>query len=467
MAGLQPGLSSDPDRIALPSRVPLPARTRTAELAEDATAALALAIDGLPTRQERRGPIDLDPERIGASYRSAALFRRDGEPPSVWDPLSGFFRARDGWVRTHANYPWHAESLARTLGLSGTRTRDAAAEAIADWPARELERAAFAAGGLAVAVRTAASWAAERGRAWPPPAIRLRPVGDARPWSGGTAAAPLAGLRVLDFTRVIAGPVGTRVLASLGADVLRVDAPHRPEPLWQWLDTGEGKRSALLDLASADGRRILTELLAGADVVVTGARPGALARFGLEPEQLAERRPELIHARVRAWGADPDRATHPGGDGASPWSDRRGFDSLVQAATGIAVAEGSGGRAAASGADVTPGTLPAQALDHSAGALLAAGIIALLGAGRGGTVEATLEGFAGLLLGAPLLAPTELSEIGDPDRLAGPGSVDGPLGTVAIARPAYQAAGVPDPGPWAGRQFGEDRPAWRDGAAGG
>jgi crotonobetainyl-CoA:carnitine CoA-transferase CaiB-like acyl-CoA transferase len=166
---------------------------------------------------------------------------------------------------------------------------------------------------------------------------------------------PAAGLRVLDLTRVLAGPVATRTLALLGADVLRLDAPRLPELPDQHADTGLGKRSATLDLAT--DRQTFEELLAAADVVVTGYRPGALDRFGLSAEALAERRPGVVVAQLSAWG------------GYGPWRERRGFDSLVQAATGIAVLEGSPDR---------PGALPAQALDHGTGYLLAAAVLRAL-----------------------------------------------------------------------------------------
>ncbi|MFE7838520.1 CoA transferase, partial [Streptomyces sp. NPDC057474] len=164
-----------------------------------------------------------------------------------------------------------------------------------------------------------------------------------------------AGVRVLDLTRVIAGPVATRTLALLGADVLRVDPPGMPEILDQHADTGFGKRSATLDLAADPGA--FEALLADADVVVTGYRPGALDRFGLSPEALTERRPGLVVAQLSAWGAY------------GPWAGRRGFDSLVQVASGIATVEGSVEQ---------PGALPAQALDHGTGYLLAAAVLRAL-----------------------------------------------------------------------------------------
>jgi crotonobetainyl-CoA:carnitine CoA-transferase CaiB-like acyl-CoA transferase len=130
---------------------------------------------------------------------------------------------------------------------------------------------------------------------------------------------------VLDLTRVIAGPVGTRALAQLGADVLRVDPPVPAEIRWQHLDSGQGKRTALLDLRDSADRKRAQELLDAADVLVTGYRPGAIEALGL-------RLPGgVVHARVNAWGDD------------GPWAGRRGFDSIVQAACGIADAEGTGG----------------------------------------------------------------------------------------------------------------------------
>jgi crotonobetainyl-CoA:carnitine CoA-transferase CaiB-like acyl-CoA transferase len=170
----------------------------------------------------------------------------------------------------------------------------------------------------------------------------------------------LHGIKVLDLTRVIAGPVATRTLAAWGADVLRVDSPHLPEIPAQTTDTLLGKRSALLDLASPRGRARLEELLAEADLLVQGYRPGALLQFGLGTEDLAGRHPHLSVVTLSAWGP------------AGPWSRRRGFDSLVQCPTGIAAIEGN---------PAQPGAMPAQALDHATGYLAAAaGAMALAAA---------------------------------------------------------------------------------------
>lgn len=199
------------------------------------------------------------------------------------------------------------------------------------------------------------------------PLVERERLGSARarvlPPLDGAPLLPAAGLRVLDLTRVIAGPIATRTLALLGADVLRVDAPRLPEDPDAHADTGFGKRSTRLDLGTAADRRTFEELLARADVVVTGYRPGALDRFGLSPETLVDRRPGLIVAQLSAWGAY------------GPWGDRRGFDSLVQVATGIAAIEGVGGT---EGSPEQPGALPAQALDHGTGYLLAGAVLRAL-----------------------------------------------------------------------------------------
>ncbi|WTV81347.1 CoA transferase [Streptomyces sp. NBC_00028] len=297
--------------------------------------------------------VRVDDGAVATAFTSERHLLINGRAPVNFAPLSRFWRTADGWVRTHANYPHHRERLLRVMGPT-----DSLEAAFAERSSLEVEEAVYAAGGLAVALRTPEEWAAheqavelaerpliERERLDCAPARVLAPI-------AGAPLLPAAGLRVLDLTRVIAGPVATRTLALLGADVLRIDPPHVPELPDQHADTGFGKRSATLDLAA--DRDAFEELLATADVVVTGYRPGALDRFGLSPRALAERRPGIVVAQLSAWGAY------------GPWSERRGFDSLVQVATGIAVVEGSMEQ---------PGALPAQALDHGTGYLLAAEVL--------------------------------------------------------------------------------------------
>ncbi|MFC8492286.1 CoA transferase [Streptomyces sp. NPDC057235] len=322
----------------------LPARLPVMDLARATVAVAGLAAverAGLP------GPVRVDDGAVATAFTSERHLRVDGRAPVNFAPLSRFWRAADGRVRTHANYPHHRAALLAALGVPSGSSEDAAAEAVAaaigERTAAGVEAAVYGAGGLAVALRTPGEWAAHpQGRevAARPPLTRER-LDDAPPRR--RSGPP----RVLDLTRVLAGPVATRTLALLGADVLRIDPPGNPELPDQHADTNIGKRTAALDLDRPSDRRAFDELLDAADVLVTGYRPGALDRFGLH-------RPGLVTARISAWGDY------------GPWGGRRGFDSLVQAATGIAVLEGSAEE---------PGALPAQALDHGTGYLLAAAVL--------------------------------------------------------------------------------------------
>ncbi|MFF8602881.1 CoA transferase [Streptomyces sp. NPDC015232] len=340
-------LGGDPallDRVAYggPSGL-LPARLPVMDLARATVAVAGLAAverAGLP------GPVRVDDGAVATAFVSERHLRVDGRAPVSFAPLSRFWRAADGWVRTHANYPHHKAALLAALGASDSV--EAVAEAIGGRKAVDVESAVYAAGGLAVALRTPGEWAAhEQGRAVAArPLLTRERLDEAAPARRRGERPP----RVLDLTRVIAGPVATRTLALLGADVLRIDPPGNPELPDQHADTNVGKRTAALDLDSPADRRAFGELLDAADVLVTGYRPGALDRFALD-------RPGLVVARLSAWGDY------------GPWGGRRGFDSLVQVATGIAAVEGS---------PEQPGALPAQALDHGTGYLLAAAVLRAL-----------------------------------------------------------------------------------------
>ncbi len=223
--------------------------------------------------------------------------------------------------------------------------------------ARQLEDALAEVGALGYVVRSAEEWQAHpQGLAVATLPLLESTAGEgARRRIGAGRAA--SGHRVLDLTRVIAGPVATRTLAAWGARVLRIDSPHLPEIPSQALDVLPGKRSTLLDFSEPSGRTRLEELLAQADVLVQGYRPGALARYGLTCEEVAKCHPHLTVVTLSAWGT------------AGPWAQRRGFDSLVQCATGIAAAEGDSDE---------PGALPAQVLDHATGYLAAAAALLAL-----------------------------------------------------------------------------------------
>ena len=332
----------------------------------------------------------LDRGHVAAAFRSEAFLRIGGERAGLgFAPLSRFWRAADGWVRTHGNYPWHREALLRAFGCADHAGGDPepVAAAIAELGAREAEDLVTGAGGVAAAVRDEASWRAEPpGRAVAAtPLVEAASIGGAPPRWRPAGPLPASGIRVLDLTRVIAGPVATRYLGALGADVLRLDPPGRPELPMQTYDGLLAKRSGLLDFSSDDGHARLHELLSGADVLVHGYRPHALDRFGLSPQMLAERHPGLVVVSLSAWGSR------------GPWGDRRGFDSIVQAASGIAMAESPDGE--------RPGALPCQLLDHGTGYLCAAAALQALArqSARGGTQfrELSLARTAHWLLGQP------------------------------------------------------------------
>lgn len=378
-------LRGDPAHLravaAAPHPAPLPARTAVSALAWASVAAASLAAADMAGAHT----IDLDAERIAVAYSSERHFRLNGEPMNAWAPLSGFFPSSDGWVRTHGNYPHHAAALRRALRLTPDAGSDDVAVALRGMPAGVATQAITAAGGLCVAVSHEDPVVDADLRATP--LVQLVRLADAprgrREW--GPTDAPLRGIRVLDLTRVIAGPIATRTLALLGADVLRIDPPQLPEPEWQHLDSGHGKRSTLLDLSTPADGATFDRLLETADVVVAGYRARALDRLGVGPADLAARHPGVVVARLTAWGST----------GAT--GDRRGFDSLVQAASGIAWIESADG--------ARPGALPAQALDHSAGYLLAAGVLralALRGVEGGAwLVDVSLRRVAAELLGMP------------------------------------------------------------------
>ncbi|MFF8828772.1 CoA transferase [Streptomyces sp. NPDC015131] len=429
----------------------LPARLPVMALARAAVGACALAAAELAAVRTG-GPVPrvrVDDEAVAAAFLSDRLVRVDGRAPVTFAPLSRFWRAADGWVRTHANYPHHRARLLTALGLPDGAGPDAVAALIAGRSARDVEDTVYAAGGLAVAARTVEQWTAGEqgslvaGR----PLLTLERIGETAPtraW-GPLPAGPLlpcAGVRVLDLTRVLAGPVATRTLALLGADVLRIDPPHLPESQDAHDDTGMGKRSTTLDLRRAADHRVFEDLLRDADVVVTGYRPGALDRFGLSPEALAGRRPGLVVARLSAWGRQ------------GPWHERRGFDSLVQAATGIALREGRGDE---------PGALPAQALDHGTGYLLAAAVLRALteatGRDGGGTwlAEAALTRTAHWLV-HELTGPPEPAGPLDPERRTAVAAT--PRGRLRHALPPVAYDGAPPDWTRPSGRWGADRAEW-------
>ncbi|MFC1403433.1 MULTISPECIES: CoA transferase [Streptacidiphilus] len=432
----------------------LPARLPVRELARACVGVCSLAAaELLAGRNGTPVPaVRVNEGAVAAAFVSERHLRIEGRAAVSFAPLSGFWRADDGWVRTHANYPHHRARLLDAVGIPDTgddqELARTLARTLASRPARSVQEDVYARGGLAVAVARSAEDGAQL--------LDDRPLVTMHRTSGAGGAAPrvlppgplpASGVRVLDLTRVIAGPVSTRTLALLGADVLRVDTPSLREDADAHTDTGMGKRSTLLDLTAAQDRQTFETLLDTADVVVTGYRPGALDRHGLSPAALLERRPGLIVAHLSAWGRS------------GPWSQRRGFDSLVQAASGIAAIERGDGDGMPGGG--SPGVLPAQALDHGTGYLLAAAVLRALTerqlTGSGTELQFSLAGTAAWLVRGIKKTPVPA---GDPDPERWLAETDSGYGRLRYALPPVNYEG--GPGTWAraSTRWGSDLPRW-------
>jgi crotonobetainyl-CoA:carnitine CoA-transferase CaiB-like acyl-CoA transferase len=292
-----------------------------------------------------------------AAFRSERYLRVGGGPaPDGRSPLFGFYPTGDGrFIQIHANMPHHHAGHVRFLGCE--ETPESLAAAVARWKGQDLEDALNEAGLPAGLVRTREDWLAHpHARAVAElPLLEIVRIGDSAPEPLGAGDRPLSGIRVLDLTRVIAGPEGGRTLASHGADVLLVTAPHLPNLPSHVIDFGLGKRAASLDLRRAGDAGRLRELIAGADVFAQSYRPGALARLGFAPEEVARRRPGIVYVTLSAYG-------HAG-----PWRQRRGFETLIQSVSGLAHEQGWGGGLG------RPQHLPAQVVDHATGYLAALG----------------------------------------------------------------------------------------------
>ncbi|HEX4724336.1 MAG TPA: CoA transferase [Pseudonocardiaceae bacterium] len=318
------------------------------------------AAELLQARGTKPGQVTVDGRHAALAFGSERWLRVGDRPPAdVWAELSGDYRAADGWVRLHCNYPQHARAACRALSVPADRAAVAAAVSLR--PAIEIEEGVLAAGGVAAAMRTSAEWRKHpAGRAASTAPLLTLDSLPAPARSLSLADRPLSGIRVLELTHVLAGPVCGRTLAAHGADVLHVGAAHLPTVGQLVMDTGFGKRSTHLDLRTETDTATLRGLVADADVFVQSFRPGTLAARGLGFAELAGMRPGIVVVELSAYG-------HTG-----PWRSRRGFDSLVQMAGGIA---DDGAKAA--GAD-RPVPLPCQALDHATGWLAAAAVCTAL-----------------------------------------------------------------------------------------
>jgi hypothetical protein len=345
-----------------------------ASIGAAALAAAELAGEGAPVRVDRR---------LASAWFLMTIDPIGWQLPPIWDAVAGDYETADGWIRLHTNAPHHRAAAMRVLGCA--EDRDAVARAVAKCDGAELESAVVDAGGCAAQMRTVAAWDEHpQGRAVGSEALmhveRFDTDTDAR--AIGNPARPLAGVRVLDLTRVLAGPVATRFLAGLGADVLRIDPPGWDEPAII-PEVTLGKRCARIDASTREGREQVAQLMCDADVIVHGYRPDALTGLGLDAEARRALQPALVDVSLDAYGW------------CGPWRSRRGFDSLVQMSCGIAAA----------GMEAThadrPVPLPAQALDHATGYLLATAALRGLHARRdddnGTTARVSLARTARLL----------------------------------------------------------------------
>jgi crotonobetainyl-CoA:carnitine CoA-transferase CaiB-like acyl-CoA transferase len=343
--------------------LPTPYRIATAGAATLAATGLAVS-DLWQTRTGRRQKIGIDLRQATASLRSGHYLKiGDGELSAKRNSIMGTYPTKDGrWSYVHANFPNHRAAALKVLGCE--ETPEAVAKAVLTWNALDLEEAILEAKGAGGMVRTAAEWAQHPQSAAIAalPLMEVIRIGDSDPEPLPAGDRPLSGIRVVDITRVLAGPTCARTLAEHGAEVMKITAPHLPNLGYQEADTGHGKLSAHLDLRKAEDLATLKTLIKGADVFSQGYRPGTLANRGLSPEELAKLRPGLVYVSLCAF-------SHAG-----PWASRRGFDTVVQTVSGMTLRQ----------TDVVPGKkpgpafYPVSAIDYCTGYLMAAGTMVAL-----------------------------------------------------------------------------------------
>ena len=435
-------------RVTLTGGGSLPSVFAVSDMAQASIAVAGAALAAYVALNSGDPAPDVTVDRDLASAWFAGSLRPQGwNLAPAWDAVAGDYACSDGWIRLHTNAVRHRDAALAVLGVPGDRT--AVGAAVGTWSAQELEAAIVASGGAAAAMRSIVEWREHpQGRAvasepliW----FEATSVGERRDESLPTSGRPLEGLRVLDLTRVLAGPVATRLLAGWGAEVLRIDPPDWDEPALA-PEVTMGKRCSRLDLRTAAGKATFIELLRSADVLVHGYRPGALDALGLGEDVRDEARRGLVDVSLDAYGWT------------GPWRQRRGFDSLVQMSSGIADA----GRVASGGDRPTP--LPVQALDHASGYLLAAAAIT-------GLARRRIDGTGSRWRTSPARVADVLIEAGPrwiPDELHGAPVIPEPTGP--IERTAWGNAlriqaplivqGSPLQWTLPARPLGSDSPQW-------
>lgn len=349
----------------------LPSSFKVSHLAQSSIALSALAASLIHSaRNATLAPptVTVPLHHACAEFKSERFYTLDGTPPQPSKfPIGGLHRTRDGHVRIHDGFPHHRAAALRIIGCPSSATANEIKDRLLQLSAPDLEAHGLQEGAIIATLRSFDQWDAHpQSAAVSDFPVEVRKVVDGpkgwKPHLGSGADKCLRGLRVLEFSRVIAAPVAGRTLAAHGADVLWVASPHLPTLEVLDVDVMRGKRKLSLDLNVEEDRRKMEELLAGTDVVLQGYRPGALAKKGLGLEEVVGKaRNGVVYASLSAYGSE------------GPWSGNRGFDSIVQTLSGLNVAE-----AEAYGEGNASKVLPCQALDHASGYFLAYGIMAAL-----------------------------------------------------------------------------------------
>ncbi|HEX3537189.1 MAG TPA: CoA transferase [Stellaceae bacterium] len=433
----------------------LPTPFRISETAAAALAATGLAVSDLwQLRTGRPQQVAVDLRQATASLRSGHYLKMEKSVVShERNPVMGMYPAKDGrWSYIHANFPNHRAAALKVLGVP--EDKEAVRQAVAKWDALELEEAIIAAKGAGGMVRSMAEWSQHPQAAAIAslPLFEIVKIGDAPVEKLPAGDRPLSGVRVLDLTRVLAGPTCARTLAEHGADVLKITGAHLPNLGYQEFDTGHGKLSAHLDLRQPKELATLKELVREADVFSQGYRPGALGNRGLSPEELAQIRPGLVYVSLCAF-------SHVG-----PWASRRGFDTVVQNVSGITLRQGE----LFPGKEPGPQFYPVSAIDYLTGYLMAFGAMVALArrAREGGSwlVRISLAQTGRWLVGRGQVPEAELKDVPkeftEPELARWSIETDTPAGRLKHLKPTVQLSETPPFWARPSVPLGYNEPAW-------
>jgi crotonobetainyl-CoA:carnitine CoA-transferase CaiB-like acyl-CoA transferase len=433
----------------------LPTPFRIGETSAAALAATGLAAADLwELRSGHKQQIAVDLRQATASLRSGHYLKMENTDVSrERNPVMGMYPAKNGrWSYIHANFPNHRAAALSVLGCA--EDREEVKKAVAKWDALELEEAIIAAKGAGGMVRSMAEWAEHpQGKAIASlPVMEIVKIGDAPVEKLPPGDRPLSGIRVLDLTRVLAGPTCARTLAEHGADVLKITGAHLPNIGYQEFDTGHGKLSAHLDLRQPKDLEILKGLVRETDVFSQGYRPGTLGGRGLSPEELSKLRPGLVYVSLCAF-------SHVG-----PWASRRGFDTVVQNVSGITARQGE----LFPGAEPGPQFYPVSAIDYLTGYLMAFGAMVALArrAREGGSwlVRISLAQAGHWLVGRGQVPEAQLTGVAKEftaEELARWSTTsDTPVGRLAHLKPVVQLSETPPSWARPSVPLGYNEPVW-------